>query len=105
MVRKMVEEASLADQIETQGYHLRQPVTTIDFSRKQMKHSASARGIRHEVANNEQSEEHKLIRQEDEQSSINRSAISGRPAGNPANSQYILFYNEKRGGLHEEQVE
>ena len=64
VVRKMVEEASLADQIETQGYHLRLPVTTIDFSKQKAKKGASAlgRGAIHEVANNEQSEEHKLIR-------------------------------------------
>ena len=67
MVRKMVQEASLADQIETQGYHLRLPVTTIDFSKQQSSKTsrgASALGIgaRHEIANNEQSEEHKLIR-------------------------------------------
>lgn len=32
--RKMVQEASLADQIETQGYYLREALTTLDFSAK-----------------------------------------------------------------------
>jgi len=46
-VRKMVIEASLADQIETYGYHIREPVSTIDFTKR----------AKHEVANNEQSKE------------------------------------------------
>ena len=32
--KKMIQEASLAEQIETQGYHLREAQTTFDFTKK-----------------------------------------------------------------------
>jgi len=106
VMRKMVEEASLADQIETQGYHLRPFVTTIDFSKKKTNigddADDSSVAPRHEVSNNEQSEEHKLIAQEEWSLGLSCSGLSSKAGANPANSQYILFLQESAAGLPQE---
>ena len=82
----MIQEASLAEQIETQGYHLREPQTTLDFSKKR----------NNKEVGNRSNNTHKLI----SNSGINESALS-QPEGksNPANSQYILFVEAQLEGL------
>lgn len=40
--KKMIQEASLAEQIETQGYHLREAQTTFDFTKKLSNNSDEA---------------------------------------------------------------
>lgn len=75
----------MADQVETQGYHLREPVSTIDFSKKKLQ--------RNEVANNEQSEEHKLVKE------IPPSEQAADRKANPANFQYILYVERRLDGL------
>jgi hypothetical protein len=80
----MVQEASLAEQIETKGYHLREAQTTLDFSKKQ--NAVVGQG------NNGQ----KLIK-----SSGTNEPAHCHPEGksNPANSQYILFVEAQLDGL------
>jgi hypothetical protein len=52
VIKKRVDEASLADQIETNGYHLRKPITNFDFSKKS-KNTSILLPPRQDKANNE----------------------------------------------------
>ena len=95
MVKKMIQEESLAEQIETQGYHLREANTTLDFTQK------AAQVFRENTLEASLDKNRLLTVQSGRSGSKTGRSASGP---NPANGQYILFLEEKLDALSQPEV-